>query len=75
MSLRACPARAHHGAEIAEKDSKAGCRRPGMRWSLGRLARTHRFISAAAAFTGTGFIIFVLLWFQPQTGVPKIMST
>src|SRR5215470_6379038 len=28
--------------------------RPGRRWSLGRLARTH------------GFIGFVLLWFQPQ---------
>jgi len=66
MSLRACPARAHQGAEIAEKDSKVGCRRTGRRWLLGRLARTHRFISTAAAFTGTGFIIFVLLWFQPQ---------
>src|SRR5215831_14942829 len=40
--------------------------RPGRRWSLGRLARRHRFIGAAAAFIGVGFIIFVLLWFQPQ---------
>jgi hypothetical protein len=40
--------------------------RPGSRWSLGRLARTYRFIGAAAAFTGAGLLIFVLLWFQPQ---------
>jgi hypothetical protein len=39
---------------------------PGGRWPLGRLARRHRFISAAAAFTGVGLIILVLLWFQPQ---------
>src|SRR6266576_5465470 len=39
---------------------------PGGRWPLGRLARRHRFISAAAAFIGVGLIIFVLLWFQPQ---------
>ncbi len=39
---------------------------PGGRWPLGRLARRHRFISAAAAFIGVGLIILVLLWFQPQ---------
>jgi electron transfer DM13 len=40
--------------------------RPGRRWSLARLARRHRFISAVAASIGVGFIILVLLWFQPQ---------
>jgi len=40
--------------------------RPGRRWWLGRLARRHRFIGAATALIGVGFIIFVLLWFQPQ---------
>jgi Electron transfer DM13 len=39
--------------------------RPGRRWPLRRLVREHPFISAAA-FTGAGFIIFILLWFQPQ---------
>jgi len=40
--------------------------RPGRRWPLRRLAGQHPFISSAAAFTGAGFIIFALLWFQPQ---------
>jgi hypothetical protein len=39
--------------------------RPGRRWSPGRLARRHPFISAAALI-GVGLVIFVLLWFQPQ---------
>ena len=39
--------------------------RPGRHWPRRRFARKHPFISAAA-FTGAGFIIFVLLWFQPQ---------
>jgi hypothetical protein len=39
--------------------------RPGRRWPPGRLARRHRFISAAALI-GVGLVIFVLLWFQPQ---------
>ena len=51
-------------AEQSRRPGRGG--RPAGRWPLGRLARRHRFISAAAALTGVGFIIFVLLWFQPQ---------
>jgi hypothetical protein len=52
---------------MAEKNRKPGRdRRPGRRWPLGRLARRHRFLIAAAAFTGAGVLIFVLVWFQPQ---------
>src|SRR6266702_5575555 len=54
-------------AEMAESNSKVGRGdRPGRRWPPGRLARRYRFISAAAAFTGVGLLIFVLVWFQPQ---------
>ena len=42
----------------------AGGREGAGRWA-GLPAGT-AFISAAAAFTGVGLIIFVLLWFQPQ---------
>ena len=38
---------------------------PGRRWSPGRLARRHPFISATALI-GAGLVIFGLLWFQPQ---------
>ena len=51
---------------MAEKNRKPGRGGPGRRWPLGRLARRHRFISAAAALTGVGLLIFVLVWFQPQ---------
>jgi hypothetical protein len=52
---------------MAKESTKPGRRwRPGRRWSLGRLARRHRIICGAAALIGVGFIIFVLLWFQPQ---------
>jgi Electron transfer DM13 len=55
------------GAEMAESNSKVGRGdRPGRRWPPGRLARRYRFISATAAFTGVGLLIFVLVWFQPQ---------
>src|SRR5271165_7557788 len=51
---------------MAEKNTGPGRGgRPGRRWWPGRLAR-HRFLIAAAAFTGAGLIIFVLAWFQPQ---------
>ena len=51
---------------MAESNSKVGRGdRSGRLWSPGRLARRHRFISAAA-FTGVGLLIFVLVWFQPQ---------
>jgi hypothetical protein len=54
------------GAEMAESNSKVGRGgRPGRRWSPRQFARKHRFISAAA-FTGAGLLIFVLVWFQPQ---------
>ena len=55
------------GAEMATENRKPGRGgRPGGHGPLRRLARRHPFISAVAAFTGAGFIIFVLLWFQPQ---------
>jgi len=55
------------GAEMAEENRIPGRGgRPGRRRWPGRLARRHRFIGTAAAFIGVGFIIFVLLWFQPQ---------
>jgi Electron transfer DM13 len=55
------------GAEMAEKDPKAGRGgRLGRRWPLGRLARRHPFIGGAAAFIGVGLIAFALAWFQPQ---------
>jgi hypothetical protein len=51
---------------MAEKNKKPGrSGRPGRRWSPGRLARRHPFISAAAVI-GAGLVIFVLAWFQPQ---------
>jgi Electron transfer DM13 len=52
---------------MAEKITRAGRgERADRRWWLGRLARRHPFISAAAALIGMGLIIFVLVWFQPQ---------
>jgi hypothetical protein len=45
---------------MATKNRKPGRGgRPGRRWPLRRLARKYPFISAAAAFSGAGFIIFV----------------
>jgi hypothetical protein len=52
---------------MAEKNEQAGRGgRPGCRCPLGRLARRHPVISAAAAFIGAGLVIFGLEWFQPQ---------
>jgi len=51
-------------AEESRKRGRGGC--PGGRWPLGRLARRHPFIGAAAALIGMGLVIFVLVWFQPQ---------
>jgi Electron transfer DM13 len=52
---------------MAEKTTRADRGgRAARRWWLGRLARRHPVISAAAAFVGLGLIIFVLVWFQPQ---------
>jgi hypothetical protein len=52
---------------MAEKNEQAGRGgRPGWRCPLGRLARRHPVISAAAAFIGAGLVIFGLEWFQPQ---------
>jgi hypothetical protein len=51
---------------MAEKNTKPGRGgRPGRRWPLGRPARRHPVMSAAALI-GVGLIIFVLAWFQPQ---------
>ena len=51
---------------MAEKNEKAGRGgRLGRRWPLGRLARRHPVISAAAVI-GVGLVIFGLVWFQPQ---------
>jgi hypothetical protein len=52
---------------MAEKMTRAGRGgRAGRRWPLGRLARRHPVISAAAAFIGVGLVVFGLVWFQPQ---------
>jgi hypothetical protein len=51
-------------AEESRKPGRGG--RPGRRWSLGRLAHRHPFISAAAALIGVGLVIVVPVWFQPQ---------
>jgi Electron transfer DM13 len=51
-------------AEKNEQPGRGG--RPRRRWPLGRLARRHPVISAAAAFIGVGLVIFGLVWFQPQ---------
>jgi hypothetical protein len=52
---------------MAKENRKTGrSGRPGKHWPLGRLARRHPFISAAAAVIGAGLVIFVLVWFQPQ---------
>jgi hypothetical protein len=51
---------------MTEKNGRVGRGGPAGVWSLGRLARGHPVISAAAAAVGVGLIIFVLVWFQPQ---------
>ena len=51
-------------AEQMTRSGRGG--RAGRRWWLGRLARRHPVISAAAAFVGVGLIVFTLVWFQPQ---------
>jgi hypothetical protein len=52
---------------MAEKTTRAGRGEwADRRWWLGRLARRHPFISAAAALIGVGLIAVVLVWFQPQ---------
>jgi Electron transfer DM13 len=51
---------------MVEKNGRAGRAGPARVWSLGRLARRHPAVSAAAALVGVGLIIFVLVWFQPQ---------
>jgi len=56
---------------MATDNSKPGRGgQPGTRSPPGRLARRHPFISAAA-LTGVGLVIFVLLWFQPRKTVPQ----
>jgi Electron transfer DM13 len=40
--------------------------RPGVRGPVRRLVHRHPVMAAVAGIVGVGFIVFVLVWFQPQ---------